>query len=299
MPASQPQVATPLHLTPSMPRKLLDEEIDVFGLTHPGLVRGANQDHFLICSLHRRIEVHHTSLPAASITRDQNDRLAFLAMVADGVGGGAGGEEASRMTLEGITEYVTSGMRCYYSMSHGHEDFEKRLEEAALACHAELNRRADAEPDHRGMATTLTLFFGIWPKVHILQLGDSRYYLFRQGELTQISRDQTMAQALIDSGVLRRTPEALAKWGNVLASAIGGQNAEPVVTTLENSWDCVHMLCSDGLTRHVDDARIADRLRAMTSSQQVCEALLQDALDGGGRDNITIIVGRSVPKRAV
>jgi serine/threonine protein phosphatase PrpC len=92
MPASQPQVATPLHLTPSMPRKPLDEEIDVFGLTHPGLVRGTNQDHFLICSLHRRIEVHGTSLPTANLTQDQNDRLAFLAMVADGVGGGAGGE---------------------------------------------------------------------------------------------------------------------------------------------------------------------------------------------------------------
>jgi len=83
---------------------------------------------------------------------------------------------------------------------------------------------------------------------------------------------------------------------NVLSSAIGGDSAVPVVTRLASEWYNVGLLCSDGLTKHVSDEKIAERLAAMTSSKQVAEQLLQDALDGGGTDNITIIVGRAVPK---
>jgi len=72
----------------------------------------------------------------------------------------------------------------------------------------------------------------------------------------------------------------------------------PVVTRLRHDWGDVHLVCSDGLTKHVSDERIAERLAAMTSARQVCEQLLQDALDGGGTDNVTIVVGRPVPKEA-
>jgi len=81
---------------------------------------------------------------------------------------------------------------------------------------------------------------------------------------------------------------------NVLTSSIGGPQTSPVVKRLPNSWSTVHMLCSDGLTKHVSDERIAERLGKMTSAKQVCEALLQDALDGGGTDNITITLGRAL-----
>jgi protein phosphatase len=82
----------------------------------------------------------------------------------------------------------------------------------------------------------------------------------------------------------------------MLSSSIGGHQTAPVVKRLPNSWSTIHLLCSDGLTRHVPDARIAQRLGAIKSAQQVCEDLLQDALDGGGTDNITITVGRAVAK---
>jgi protein phosphatase len=82
----------------------------------------------------------------------------------------------------------------------------------------------------------------------------------------------------------------------VLSSALGADTAEPVVTRLRAEWSYEHLLCSDGLTKHVSDERIADRLANMTSSKQVCEQLLADALEDGGSDNITIIVGRQVPK---
>ena len=92
------------------------------------------------------------------------------------------------------------------------------------------------------------------------------------------------------------TSAGRSQFANVLSSALGGDQAAPVVTRLPSHWHQVSLLCSDGLTKHVSDERIAERLAVMTSSQQVAEQLLQDALDGGGTDNITIIVGRAVPK---
>jgi protein phosphatase len=118
--------------------------------------------------------------------------------------------------------------------------------------------------------------------------------MFRDDQLTQISRDQTMAQDLVDDGVLTQTKAHRTRWANVLSSAIGGQEAAPVVTRIVRDWGTVVLLCSDGLFKHVPDERIAQRLRTMASSQQACEALLQDALDDGGTDNVTIVIGRTI-----
>jgi protein phosphatase len=277
-------------------RKPRDDEIDVFGLTHPGKVRDNNQDHFLIASLRKRMEVHLTSLPVSE-TLVGNERLSFLAMVADGVGGGPKGEEASRIASEAITRYVTESTQCYYAADAWDDDsFPQALEEAALHCHMELTRLAQDDPDLHGMATTLTLWLGVWPRAYLLQVGDSRCYLLRNGELNQISRDQTLAQDLVDQGVFTRTDALNTRWAHVLASAIGGPDAAPVVTRMERAWGDVGLLCSDGLTEHVSDERIKQRLTSMTSAKQACEALLQDALDDGGSDNVTIVVGRSVRK---
>jgi PPM family protein phosphatase len=81
---------------------------------------------------------------------------------------------------------------------------------------------------------------------------------------------------------------------HTLSSSIGGRQTAPAVTLFELTWDTVVLLCSDGLTRHVSDDRIRDRLRSMTSAKQVCEALVQDALEGGGSDNVTVVVRRAV-----
>jgi protein phosphatase len=275
-------------------RKPTNDEIDVHGLTHIGKVRTENQDHFLIGSLHKQIQVIATSLTDADLKPTEGDRLAFLMMVADGVGGGTAGEEASRFTLEAVSAYLARSMHCYYTADPSNDqEFAKTLEDAAMRCHMELTEQADQAFEGR-RATTLTLFLGVWPRAYLLQVGDSRYYLLRDRELTQVSRDQTMAQELIDMGVFKRHEPAAEKWAHVLSSAIGGQQTSPVVTGVANNWGYVHLLCSDGLTKHVPDERIRDRLVAMTSAKQVCEDLLQDALDAGGTDNVTIIVGRAV-----
>ncbi len=282
--------------TGGIPRKPRDTELDVFGVTHVGKVRKENQDHFLIASLYKQLTVHQTSIPAGTLSASDTDRLAFLAMVADGVGGSVGGEEASRFALDGIAAYLTRSVHCYYSADPNDDaEFTHVLQEGAMRVHARLTQRG-AVDDRAGMATTLTAFLGVWPRAYVLQVGDSRFYTLRHGTLHQVSRDQTVAEELISAGVIRRSDPGHERWRHVLSSAIGGPEASPVVTAIENDWNHVHLLCSDGLTKHVSDEQIAERLRTMTSARQVCEALLQDALDGGGSDNISIVVGRAMPQ---
>ena len=283
----------------SIGRKPRDDEIDVYGVTHTGKVRRENQDHFLIASLHKRMQVHLTSLPTSDLLSQDTERLAFVAMVADGVGGAAAGEEASRLAVAAITRYVTRAIHCYYSVDPADEErFPRALEEAALRVHEDIQANSPTGPLEAHMATTLTLWIGVWPRGYLLQVGDSRCYLLRNGELMQLSRDQTLAQDLVDRGVFRRSESLRSPFANVLSSSLGGPRTAPIVTHMQQLWGDVGLLCSDGLTKHVPDRRIRERLLAMTSAKQVCEDLLRDALDAGGTDNVTVLVGRTLQKDA-
>lgn len=278
-------------------RKPRDDEIDVFGVTHQGKVRRENQDQFLLATLHKQFTVLQTSLPPEAI-RSGAERVSMLAMVADGVGGGAGGQRASATALATVAEYVTSSSACFLYADASERTFIETLQQAALRSHEAVKQRAEAEAPGRTMATTLTLWMGVWPHYYILQVGDSRYYLFREGRLTQVSRDQTIAQDLVDKGVLTRAVAERSRFADVLASAIGAEEALPAVTRLQADWENVHLLCTDGLTKHVSDARIAEVLGTMSSSRQAAEQLVQDALDGGGSDNVTVIIGRAMRRDA-
>jgi serine/threonine protein phosphatase PrpC len=281
---------------PTTSRRPRDDELDVYGLTHTGKVRPENQDHFLVGSLRGRLNVTVSSLPNTETLPVEEERVASFMMVADGVGGGKKGEEASRTAVEEVAQFITEGAGCYFRSGDSERHFIHALEQAARSWHDTVRKRAASDPDTVGMATTLTLFIGVWPWSYLVQVGDSRYYTYANGVLTQISRDQTVAQALVDQGIMSKTLSLQSPLSNVLASSIGGPQTAPVITRLPISWGSVHLICSDGLTKHVSDERIAERLGAMESSKQVCEVLLQDALDAGGTDNITIVVGRTVPK---
>jgi len=277
-------------------RKPRDDEIDVHGLTHAGRVRAENQDHFLLATVHKRVHVIATNLGTQDQLPVGEQRVAFIAVVADGVGGARGGAEASATALESVMQYVNDSMSCLYDRDVTESTFTDMLQQCALRSHEAIRARASASEQSGSMATTLTLFMGVWPAYYLLQLGDSRYYLWREGRLTQVTRDQTLANDLVDQGILSRAQAPHTQFAHVLSSALGADTPEPVVTRLRAEWDSVHLLCSDGLTKHVSDERIAERLAHMTSSKQVCEQLLADALEDGGSDNITIIVGRNVPK---
>src|ERR1043166_1756447 len=292
-----PSSRTDPGVTP-MPPKPRDEDLDLYGLTHAGKVRKDNQDHFLISTLHKTIRVLSTSLPNPELLELPSQRLASFSMVADGVGGHAGGEEASRAALEAIAEYVINTMYCFYTDDAGNEAvFLQSLQEAAVHCHDSMVARAKESGIKQGMATTLTAAIAVWPFLYVLQVGDSRCYRLRQGKLEQLTRDQTVAQDLVDSGIL---PRARAQWSplaHVLSSSIGG-TAQPIVTRMEISGDRsdIYLLCTDGLTKHVPDERIEERLRGLTSSERACRALLDDALEGGGTDNVTVVILRALPR---
>lgn len=272
-----------------------DDELDLFGLTHVGKVRKTNQDHFLLCTVHPKVLVHNTSLPDPESLPLLGDRLATIMLVADGVGGRAAGADASQLAVETITNYVSSTLRCYHAAGSANEgEFEEALRTAAISAHAAVRAEAATVTDHDGMATTLTVCIVIWPWVYVVQVGDSRCYRFLNGQLRQVTRDQTMAQALVDQGVLSADKAAKTPFSNVLVSAIGGEAATPEVSRFEiRDRNSVVLLCSDGLTKHVTDEEIATHLGAMTSSEQLCRTLLDLALERGGSDNITILVGRA------
>jgi serine/threonine protein phosphatase PrpC len=278
---------------PTIEEKPRDDEIDVFGLSHTGRVRAVNQDHFLLAAIHKRVQVLQSNLPSSHHLPIGEQRLAMIAMIADGVGGGESGEEASATALEVAMEYLANSTDCYLRNESDDEQLMHALQDAATKCHEAVVERSKALPDGR-MATTLTLWMGVWPWYYLLQVGDSRYYLFRDDVLTQVTRDQTIAQDLLDQGVFTRAMATRSHFSNVLSSAIGGDTALPVVTRMRADWMNVHLLCTDGLTKHVSDERIADRLRNMTSAKQCAEQLLEDALEGGGSDNVAIIVGRAI-----
>jgi serine/threonine protein phosphatase PrpC len=275
-----------------------DRDLDLFGLTHPGKVRKENQDHFLLATVHHQIAIHGTSLPQPDSLPLRGERLATFYLVADGVGGSTGGGDASKLAAETVTRYVASTMNCYHTAGSSDEgEFLAALRAAALEAHAAVRGAAEArvaDGGARAMATTLTLLMVVWPWAYVLQVGDSRCYYYWNGDLRQVTRDQTVAQDLVDGGVLKPEKAAASPFSHVLASSVGGDEASPVVTRLDiRQRGCVLLLCSDGLTKHVSDADLAQQLRSMQSSEQLCRALLDLALERGGTDNITVVAGRA------
>ena len=270
-----------------------DNQLDLFGLTHPGKVRTENQDHFLVATVHPEVVVHGTSLANTVGLPLRGQRLATMLLVADGVGGQEGGSEASRLATEAITEYVASTLRCYHTAgTSGDQLFLDALRAAALKAHESVSVESAVRGNIR-MATTLTLGIVVWPWLYVVQVGDSRAYLCCDGKLRQVTRDQTMAQDLVDEGVLQQDRVAESPFNHVLSSAIGGTAAVPVVTRIDvRGLSPVVLLCSDGLTKHVSPREIEQHILGIESSEELCRALLELALQRGGSDNITLVVGR-------
>ena len=288
--ASAPEVR-PL---PPPPR---DDELDLFGITHPGRVRTSNQDQFLLCTVHPQVVVHGTSLTDTSAITLRGQRVATIMLVADGVGGSADGSEASRLATISVTEYFASAMTCWHSAGSASEsEFTAALRESAIEAHRRVKEQSAVQLDGRKMATTLSVGIVVWPWLYVVQVGDSRCYHFQDGGLRQVTRDQTLAQEMIDRGAL--TPERAhnSPLNHVLSSAIGADDAVPEISRVDVSKrGCITLVCSDGLTKHVSDDDIREACARMDSSEQLCRELLDLALERGGSDNITIVCGRALP----
>ena len=270
--------------------------MDAFGLTNIGKVRKVNQDQFLIASLMKLVHIEQTSLPDREQTQLTEPGQAAMLMVADGVGGQQAGEKASETALETVARYVAQAMRCYYTVDAATEErFIEELRVAVLRTHEAVREEAERHPDRHGMATTLTLMKVVNRRAYVVQVGDSRCYLRRGDTLSQVTRDQTVAQDLIDQGVMSEATAEHSPFSHILSSAIGGK-AYPEVYTLDLETDDVLLLCTDGLNKHVSDEEIAEQLGTSDTVESIGTRLVEMTLERGASDNVTVVVARVLPE---
>ena len=281
-------------------QRVRDEELDLFGLTHPGKVRSDNQDHFLVCTVHPEVIVHGTSLPDVDKLPLRGQRLATLFLVADGVSGDDDGGDASRIAAETVTRYVSSTLRSYHAAGTSDEStLLEALQAAALEAHQAIRTAAAARRQARSMATTLTLGFAVWPWLYVVQLGDSRAYYYWDHAIHQVSRDQTLGQDMVDEGLLRPERLPASPFRDVLSSAAGADEALPEVSRVRfDRRGSALFFCTDGLTKHISDEEIAGAIGSHIRSEDACRAMLDLALERGGSDNITMALGRRKPPGA-
>jgi serine/threonine protein phosphatase PrpC len=280
---------TPSAIAAARPRP---DQIDLFGISHPGRVRKENQDQFLIASLHKTMMVHYSSIAQEHLGRLTSDSRGYVFLVADGVGGGPEGQLASGTALQAIVDYVIHAMDLYLTLDEATERlFLAQLRRSVERGHERI--RATSGPNVApGMATTLTMVTVRWPKAYVVHVGDSRCYRLRNGHLDLMTKDQTMAQVLMDSGALDPDTAEHSGLKHVLWSALGGREASPETLTADIEWDDIMLICSDGLTKHVSDDEIRDYLLQTTSSETMARTLLNVALERGGTDNITVVLSR-------
>ena len=269
-------------------------QVDLAALTHRGLVRSANEDHYLVMRFGRTLETLLTSLPADQVPPRSED-VGYGLLVADGVGGAVAGEMASRLalsTLVGLLLHTPD-----WILSEEARDVEQvmqRMAERYRRVHAALRDQGLADPHLAGMSTTMTLACSVGGSAVIGHIGDSRAYLFRNGELHQLTRDHTWVQVLVDLGQVSAEEAARHPMRHVLLRFLGGKERN-VEGDFQRAWladgDQL-LLCTDGLTNMVDDAAIASLLGGAATSDEACQALVAAALAKGGQDNVTVALAR-------
>jgi protein phosphatase len=266
--------------------------VDVSALTHPGRVRTNNEDQFFVTKATRALDTMLTSLPAGDVP-EHADEVNYLMVVADGMGGHAAGEVASRLAigaLVGLALHIPDWI-FWVDAEHASE-MQRRARQAVQQVGSMLVERGRQDSALRGMGSTLTLARSCGQDLLIVHVGDSRAYLFRAGRLEPLTRDHTYAQMLVDSGQLSPQDATISGLRHILTNALGGsaEHVDVEVDLLRLEDGDRLLLCSDGLTDCVDDDTIAATLAGTLPASEVCHRLLQLALDGGGRDNITLIV---------
>jgi protein phosphatase len=274
------------------PAPPIPARIDTFGLTDTGKVRSQNEDQFLLASLDKSLSLQHTSLPDPEALGQFGRASAQLFIVADGVGGVAGGQLASGTAVQALAEYIGRTAGCYYNYDVDVEnEFLEQLERAVERAHERVRAFAGKG---QGPATTVTMVTLVWPRAYVIHVGDSRGYYLRQGRLRQFTRDQTMGELLVDEGVVTEEQARSSRLDNVLASAVGG-DLHPSIGLVDLQYDDSLLLCTDGLTKHVSDDQITEALQQGESAEQICRQLVTAALEDGGTDNVTVVVGRMNP----
>ena len=272
--------------TETLPSRIA--RVDAHGLSHAGKVRTVNEDHFAIMTLQKAVQLRATNLQDTALLDRLRKPEVHIFIVADGVGGGVGGKIASGVAVKSVVEYLAEAVGCVQDFNVDRENaFLETLSQAVERGH---NRLKEMFQTQGGPATTLTMVTLVWPRAYVIHVGDSRGYYLRGGSLRQFTRDQTMGNYLVDIGAVTEQHAEKAGLYNVLSSAVGGDFV-PTVAVVDLADGDALLLCTDGLTKHVSDERIAEILGSQTAEGAV-HSLIDAALDGGGTDNVTVVVAK-------
>jgi protein phosphatase len=268
--------------------------IDAFGVTDTGKVRPSNEDHFLVVEVHRSVDMHFGSLSSAALTNRIGTSSAYLLAVADGVGGGPDGDVASERTTAAVLAYVGKAAVCFSGLNvDAEQELLDALEQTVRKVHDELLSEVPS-PSVKAPATTLTLVLLAWPRAYLVHVGDSRAYVRRRGRVQAMTRDQTFGEYMVSVGAWSEDQVTKFRTAETLASAIGGSELTPSVGLVDLEPGDSLLLCTDGLTKHVPDDRIAEVLGSSLDAKGMAETLLNEALDAGGTDNVSVIVARGL-----
>lgn len=274
---------------PPVPARL---HVRSFGLTDPGKVRPNNEDQFLIAAMAKTLRVQLSSLPQPD--EQTGDEQGYIFVVADGMGGHQAGEQASALALTTIEEYVRNSMKWFLAGAGADSGAAAALHHALDQADERIIAAGREDPALRGMGTTLTLAYNLGAQLFVVHVGDSRAYLLHGGELRQITHDQTLVQELVQHGQIPPEEATRHPYRHVITSALGGGDPgfRVEIRRIELSPGDVVLLCTDGLHDLVPAEKIRDTLAAAAEPEAACQALVQQANDQGGRDNITVIVAR-------
>jgi PPM family protein phosphatase len=264
--------------------------VECHGLTDRGQVRSSNEDQFLIAELHRVLQVAQSSLQ-----KPQNlfgAEGAHLWVVADGMGGHSGGQQASQLAVLTIERFMLDTFKWFFQLRG--ENLLTEFQEAVRSADARIFESAARHPELAGMGTTVTMAYAVGGQLYVVHAGDSRCYLYRRGQLHQLTLDHTLTQQLVQAGELSPAEAENSPFKNVITNAVGGSEPGVRVEVHKQSLqpeDSV-LLCSDGLSNMVAPEDIAAVLGTARSPEAACRELVERANAAGGRDNITAIVAR-------
>jgi serine/threonine protein phosphatase PrpC len=290
---------TAVHLqspVPAKPSASISSRTRVaFGaLSHSGKVRPNNEDSFLVTRFKRSMNTLLTNLPQGEIP-DQYVEAGYVMLVADGIGGRTAGEIASRTAISALVDLVIQTPDWIMRPDReGIEEVLRRMKERFDQLTDVLTRRAQSSLQLYGMGTTLTLAVSLGADLVIAHVGASRAYLFRGGQLLRLTSDQTVAQLLADAGVIKREDVSKHHARHVLTDSItaAGEKAAVELQHVRLADGDQFLLCSDGLTNMVTDKTITTVLEKTGAAADACRTLVDLALDAGGKDNVTVVLGR-------
>jgi protein phosphatase len=258
--------------------------VRLFARTDVGQVREHNEDNFLVADLTRR----QRGLMEANRQTAIGPQGAVFA-VCDGMGGAAAGEIASQLAVDIICEKMIDGLDEHTPVKR--DDLGRRLVRAVEAAGLRIFQEAKLDRTRRGMGTTVTAAALVDEVLFLAQVGDSRGYILREGNLTQVTRDQSLVNQLIEAGQLTEEEAETFEHNNIILQALGTSDTVQVdLTYVELRRGDILLLCSDGLSGMVRFDEIREILRSSADPLDTCKSLTERANQAGGHDNITVIV---------